>query len=88
MITMGVSVPFVGQLERSPDGLLWVVLYRGSTVIHKERVRSARRGRSRLVDIVLAAAEPLPGGLDRRPPDLKPRTRRISGRRPERGAGA
>ena len=88
MITMGVSVPFVGQLERSPDGLLWVVLYRGTAVIGKERVRSRRRGRSRLIDIVLAAAEQFPGGLDRRPLDLKPRNGRNRGRRAERGAGA
>jgi len=58
MITKGVWAPFVGQLERSPDGMLWVVLYRGTAVIHKERVRSRRRGRSRLIDIVLAATEP------------------------------
>jgi len=87
MITMGVSVPFLGQLERSPDGLLWVVLYRGTAVIHKEPVRSRRRGRSRLIDIVLTASEPFPAGLDRRPLDLDPCTRRIRTRREERGSG-
>ena len=87
MITMGVSVPFGGQLERSPDGLLWVVLYRGTAVIHKERVTSRRRGRSRLIDIVLAATEPFPTGLDRRPLDPDPFTRRIRSRR-EEGAPA
>jgi hypothetical protein len=87
MTTIGVSVPFVGQLERSPDGLLWVVLYRGTAVIRKERVRSRRRGRSRLIDIVLAATETFPVGLDRRPQDLDPCTRRIRSRREERGFG-
>jgi hypothetical protein len=87
MTTTGVSVPFVGQLERSPDGLLWVVLYRGTAVIRKERVRSRRRGRSRLIDIVLAATETFPVGLDRRPQGLDPCTRRIRSRREERGFG-
>ena len=86
MITMGVSVPFVGHLERSPDGLLWVVLYRGTAVIHKERVRSRRRGRSKLIDIVLAATEPFPAGLDRRPLDLD-ECSAGSACREERGSG-
>ena len=87
MTTIGISVPFVGQLDRSPYGLLWVVLYRGTAVIRKERARSRRRGRSRLIDIVLTASEPFPAGLDRRPLDLDPCTRRLRTRREERGSG-
>lgn len=57
VIDMDGRVSLGGQLERSPDGRLWVVLYRGSAVVRKKRVRSRRRGRRWLIDMVLTDAE-------------------------------
>ncbi len=54
------NVPtYVGQVERDPDGALWAVLYLGDQVITKERVTSLRRGKRRVTDLVLSAADAL-----------------------------
>lgn len=62
MTVTGVPVRYFGQLERSSDGLLWVVLFRDNAVIKREQVRSRRQGRRRLIDLVLT-------GADHSPPD-------------------
>lgn len=65
MTVTGVPVRYFGQLERSSDGLLWVVLFRDNAVIKREQVRSRRQGRRRrLIDLVLTGAEPFPAGPD------------------------
>ncbi len=54
------SVPtYVGQVERDPDGVLWAVLYLDRQVITKEQVSSLRKGRRRVTDLVLSAADAL-----------------------------
>ncbi len=54
------SVPtYVGQVERDPDGVLWAVLYLDSQVVIKEQVSSLRKGRRRVTDLVLSAADAL-----------------------------
>lgn len=73
MTVTGVPVRYFGQLERSSDGLLWVVLFGNNAVIRREQVRSRRQGRRRLIDLVLTAAEPFPAGLDRLTLSLDPR---------------
>ena len=85
MIDMDGRVPLSGQLERSSDGRLWVVLYRGTTVVRRERVRSRRRGRRWLIDMVLADADGYPAGLDRRQATVVS-TRRIRDRRSWEGS--
>lgn len=64
MTVTGVPVRYFGQLERSSDGLLWVVLFRDNAVIKREQVRSRRQGRRRLIDLVLTGAEPFSAGPD------------------------
>jgi len=54
------AVPsYVGQVERDPDGILWAVLYLGDQVITRERVASLRKGKRRVTDLVLSAADTL-----------------------------
>ena len=48
---------YVGQVERDPDGVLWAVLYCGGLVISREPVRSLRRGKRRVADLVLGASD-------------------------------
>ena len=50
---------YVGQVERDPDGLLWAVLYLGDRVVTRERVGSLRKGKRRVTDLVLSAADAL-----------------------------
>jgi hypothetical protein len=67
------AATYVGQVEMDPAGTLWAVLYDGATVIAKEQVRSLRRGKRRVADLVLAAADsslagarqPMPAHLNR-----------------------
>ena len=67
MTVTDVAVRYFVQLKRSPDGLLWVVLFRDNAVIKREQVRSRRQGRRRLIDlVVLTEAEPIRAGLDRK----------------------
>ena len=47
----------LGRVERVPRGLLWAVLYHGDEVAAREQVRSARRGRRRVTDMLLAAVD-------------------------------
>ena len=56
---------YVGQVEMDPAGTLWAVLYDGATVITKEQVRSLRRGKRRVADLVLSAADSFPAGFRR-----------------------
>ena len=53
---------YVGQLERDCDGVLWAVLYAepagcSTSLLSREIVRSARHGRRRVSDLVLAEAD-------------------------------
>jgi hypothetical protein len=53
---------YVGQLERDCDGVLWAVLYAERadcrrSPLSREIVRSARHGRRRVSDLVLAEAD-------------------------------
>ena len=57
-MTESTPVPsFLGRVERDPRGLLWAVLYHGDEVAAREQVRSARRGRRRVTDMLLAALD-------------------------------
>lgn len=53
---------YVGQVECDPGGVLWAVLYCGNRVIRREQVPSLRRGKRRVADLVLSAAEDFPCG--------------------------
>ena len=53
---------YVGQVERDEHGALWAVLYYGRDVVSREQVPTLRRGRRRVTDLVLAAADAFPGG--------------------------
>ena len=57
-----VTATYVGQVEEDPDGLLWAVLYHGTTVIAREQVQTLRKGKRRVADLVLAAADTFPAG--------------------------
>jgi hypothetical protein len=50
---------YVGQVECDPDGVLWAVLYLGDRVVTRERVSSLRKGKRRVTDLVLSAADAL-----------------------------
>ena len=50
-------VHLIGQVERDPEGRLWAVLYLGENTISREHVRSLRRGRRRITDMLLSAAD-------------------------------
>ncbi len=61
---------FTGQVERDPNGGLWVVLYRGEVIhadaiLSKEPTRSVKRGMKRVEELILAQAdaESPPSGL-------------------------
>jgi len=64
-------VNYVGQVERDREGLLWAVLYNGPNVISRERVRSLRRGRRRITDMLLAAADRTSRPIEDRRPAAK-----------------
>jgi hypothetical protein len=59
---------FVGQVERDPEGILWAVLYHCDTVITREQVKSLRKGKRRVADLVMAAADNYPVGVSRPAP--------------------
>ena len=48
---------YVGQVERDRDGRIWAVLYCEGHVIAREQVRSLRRGKRRVTDMLLSAAD-------------------------------
>jgi len=48
---------YVGQVERDLDGQIWAVLYCEGQAIARERTRSLRRGKRRVTDMVLSAAD-------------------------------
>ena len=51
------AATYIGQVERDPDGDLWAVLYCGELAISRERVRSLRKGKRRVADLVLGACD-------------------------------
>lgn len=53
------AASYVGQVERDADGVMWAVLYLGDQLITKERVASLRKGKRRVTDLVLSAADAL-----------------------------
>ena len=59
------AATYVGQVEMDPSGTLWAVLYDGATVVTKEQVSSLRRGKRRVADLVLSAADSFPAGFRR-----------------------
>jgi len=48
---------YVGQVERDLDGQIWAVLYGEGHVIAREQTRSLRRGKRRVTDMLLSAAD-------------------------------
>ena len=48
---------YVGQVERDLDGQIWAVLYCEGQVIGREQTRSLRRGKRRVTDMLLSAAD-------------------------------
>ncbi|MGS0685700.1 hypothetical protein ACVBEQ_11250 [Nakamurella sp. GG22] len=52
-----VTATYVGQVERDSTGLLWAVLYCGEHVVSREQVRSLRKGKKRVADLVLSASD-------------------------------
>lgn len=57
----------IGQIERDSEGVLWTVVYHGDQVIAREPVRSLRKGKRVLADLVLAAADKSPPKVGSRP---------------------
>lgn len=53
------AASYVGQVERDADGVMWAVLYFGDQVVTKEQVASLRKGKRRVTDLVLSAADAL-----------------------------
>lgn len=62
------TATYVGQVECDSDGKLWAVLYCRDQVVNREQVRSLRRGKRRVTDMVLSAADTFPGGPKRPTP--------------------
>jgi hypothetical protein len=58
----GVNATYVGQVELDPNGILWAVLYHCERVITREQVRSLRKGKRCVADLVLSAADAFPAG--------------------------
>jgi hypothetical protein len=48
---------YVGQVERDLDGQIWAVLYCDGHVMSREQARSLRRGKRRVTDMLLSAAD-------------------------------
>ena len=48
---------YVGQVERDRDGQIWAVLYSEGHVIAREQARSLRRGKRKVTDMLLSAAD-------------------------------
>jgi hypothetical protein len=55
-------VTYVGQVEQDPQGTLWAVLYYRDQVIAREQMRSLRKAKRRVSDLVLSAADNYPTG--------------------------
>ena len=53
---------YVGQVEQDPHGTLWAVLYYHDQVIAREQMRSLRKAKRRVSDLVLSAADNYPTG--------------------------
>lgn len=53
------TASYVAQVEQDLEGRFWAVLYLGDHVVQKEQVRSLRKGRRRVTDLVLSAADAL-----------------------------
>ncbi len=56
-VSDSVTAAYVGQVEQDSAGLLWAVLYCGEHVVSKEQVRSLRKGKRRVADLVLSASD-------------------------------
>jgi hypothetical protein len=56
------AVTYVGQVEQDPQGTLWAVLYYRDQVIVREQMRSLRKAKRRVSDLVLSAADNYPTG--------------------------
>ena len=56
------AVTYLGQVEQDSAGTLWAVLYYRDQVITREQVRSLRKAKRRVSDLVLSAAENYPAG--------------------------
>ena len=48
---------YLGQVERDLDGQIWAVLYCEGNVVAREQARSLRRGKRRVTDMLLSAAD-------------------------------
>lgn len=62
------TATYIGQVESDSDGKLWAVLYFRDQVVNREQVRSLRKGKRRVTDMVLSAADTFPGGPRRTAP--------------------
>jgi hypothetical protein len=56
MTQQTVFTAYVGQVERDHDGQIWAVLYCEGQVIARQQTRSLRRGKRRVTDMLLSAA--------------------------------
>ncbi len=56
------AATYVGQVEQDPQGALWAVLYYRDEIITREQVRSLRKAKRRVSDLVLSAADNHPMG--------------------------
>jgi hypothetical protein len=56
------TATYVGQVEQDPQGALWAVLYYRDQVLTREQVRSLRKAKRRVTDLVLSAADNYPMG--------------------------
>ena len=56
------TATYVGQVERDPEGRLWAVLYCRDQIVEREQVRSLRKAKRRVTNMVLAAADTFPDG--------------------------
>jgi hypothetical protein len=80
---------YVGQVECDPAGTLWAVLYCRDQVIERERVRSLRHGKRKVINMVLAAQDAFSENSPRTAQvslNRMPIQQRVSGRRRHAGA--
>jgi hypothetical protein len=52
-----VTSTYIGQVERDPEGVLWALLYHRDKIIIRERMRTLRKAKRRVTDLVLGAAD-------------------------------
>lgn len=62
------AATYCGQVEQDCDGVLWAVLYCGDLAVDRERVRSLRKGKRRVTDMVLGATDAYSQLTRRSPP--------------------